>query len=52
MVLTNMQGDLLDWAERPFGFDPVAWDGDQLWALDTESRRICQIGRATQHATR
>ena len=47
MVRTNMNGDLLDWAERPFGFNPIAWDGQDLWVLDTSNRRLHLIERNT-----
>jgi hypothetical protein len=45
MVRSNMRGELLDWGERPFGFSPVAWDGERVWALDPEGQRICQVER-------
>ena len=36
---------LLDWGERPFEgrCNGMAWDGEHLWALDTENSRICLI---------
>jgi hypothetical protein len=46
LVRTNIEGELLDWGERPFGFAPVAWDGEHLWALDPENSRICVIRKA------
>ena len=46
MVRTNMRGELLDWGEKPFGFNPVAWDGEHLWVLDAKEKRICAIEKA------
>ena len=46
LVRTNMAGDLVGWGERPFGFEPVAYDGKNLWALDTKYKRICLIEKA------
>lgn len=46
LVKTNLHGELLDWTEQPFGFNPVAWDGEHLWALDPENSRICLIEKA------
>ena len=45
MVKTNAKGDLLDWAEQPFGFNPVAHDGEHLWVLEAEEKKIHQIER-------
>ena len=46
IIRTNLDGDLLDWGEKPFGFNPVAWDGKRLWALDPKNDRICQIEKS------
>ncbi|MHC4561398.1 MAG: YncE family protein [Planctomycetota bacterium] len=47
LILTNLDGELLEWGERPFGsLCPVAWDGRNLWALDNVNRRICIIEKA------
>jgi len=46
MVRLDMEGNLLDWGERPFGFNPVAWDGERLWALDPKSKRIHQVEKS------
>jgi hypothetical protein len=44
IVQCDVQGRLLDWGERPFaGYEGVAWDGEQLWAIDQASRRICAL---------
>jgi hypothetical protein len=42
---TSFEGKLLEWGEKPFNgrCDGLAWDGKQLWALDTEGKRICVI---------
>ncbi|MAF12088.1 hypothetical protein CMK11_16715 [Candidatus Poribacteria bacterium] len=48
VVRTNMRGELLDWGERPFGRNPLAWDGHVLWALDREHRRICVIEKRAE----
>jgi len=47
LVKSTPDGKMLDWAERPFGFQPVAWDGKNLWALDPDNKRICLIERAS-----
>ncbi|MHC5053846.1 MAG: YncE family protein [Planctomycetota bacterium] len=46
LVRTNMAGDLVDWGERPFGFEPVAFDGENLWALDSRYRRVCMLEKS------
>ncbi|MHC4561400.1 MAG: hypothetical protein ACYS8X_01355 [Planctomycetota bacterium] len=46
LVKSTSDGKLLDWAERPFGLNPVAWDGKDLWALDPGNRRVCLIEKA------
>jgi hypothetical protein len=51
LVRTNTQGELLDWGERPFGFNAVAWDGEHLWALDPEHRRICMVAKNSESWT-
>ena len=43
IVRTNLEGELLDWGEKPFDWPPIAWDGDNLWAIDREHKRICII---------
>ena len=47
LVHSTSDGKLLDWGERPFGFQPVAWDGEHLWALGPDNKRICLIERAS-----
>jgi hypothetical protein len=44
---SDLSGGLLDWAEWPFEghCDGLAWDGQLLWALDNEGRRVCAIER-------
>lgn len=39
---------LLDWAEKPFGHYTwgITWDGENLWALDGKSKRICLVEKA------
>ncbi|MHC4985526.1 MAG: hypothetical protein ACYTFO_05150, partial [Planctomycetota bacterium] len=46
LVKSTPDGEMLDWAERPFAFQPLAWDGQNLWALDPGNKRICLIERA------
>lgn len=38
-------GEVLEWGEKPFGEDTagIAHDGEHLWALDNEAKRICII---------
>jgi hypothetical protein len=40
-------GALVDWAEKPFGpaTAGIAWDGENLWALDGAQGRICIVRR-------
>ncbi len=46
IVKTSADGELLDWAERPFdGYEGVAWDGELLWAIDAAGGRICALER-------
>jgi hypothetical protein len=42
---TDDKGKLMEWGEKPFDgrCDGLAWDGKQLWALDSEAKRICVI---------
>jgi len=38
---------ILDWGEKPFpGLAGVAWDGQQLWALDGPGQRLCVIEKS------
>ena len=46
LVKTNMKGETLDWGERPFGFNAIAVDQKNLWALDAKSKFICKIEKA------
>ena len=43
IMWTNAQRELLDWGESPFGHSGIAYDGERLWALDKENKRICVI---------
>ena len=43
IIKTNLAGEFLDWGEKPFGNQDIAWDGDALWALDSANNRICLI---------
>jgi len=43
IMRTNAQRELLDWGETPFGHAGIAHDGQNLWALDPENKRICLI---------
>ena len=39
----------MDWGEKPVpGLGGVAWDGENLWVLDTENRRICITEKNTR----
>ncbi len=48
MVKTDPEGKLIDWGEKPFGRHTagICWDGENLWALDAETKRICVIEKA------
>ena len=48
LVQSDHDAKLLDLGEKPFGgrCDGLAWDGEDLWALDSEGRRICVIEKA------
>jgi len=48
IIRTSLSGRLLDWGEIPFedGCSGIAWDGENLWALDKNSTRISVIQRA------
>ena len=43
----NQAERLIDWAGAPFGEDTagLAWDGTNLWALDSKNHRISTIAR-------
>jgi len=45
MIKSDFEGRLLDWGEKPFGgaVHGIAWDGKQLWALDSTRKRICVV---------
>jgi len=43
IIKSDLGGRLLDWGGKPFGIQGLAFDGEQLWALDGEARRICAI---------
>ena len=45
IIKSNTSGKLLDWGDKPFGgaVRGLTWDGEQLWALDSETKRICVI---------
>jgi hypothetical protein len=47
LVKSGPSGQLLDWGEKPFpGLSGIAWDGRNLWALDSQPKRICVIEKA------
>jgi hypothetical protein len=62
IVKTDHSGRLLDFGDQPFfdgrgdnwrerlGIQGLACDGENLWALDAKSKRICVIERTTQAA--
>lgn len=43
VIHTNIDGELLAWAEKPFGNHCLAHDGERLWSIDGEARRICSL---------
>jgi len=43
VICTNLDGELIDWGESPFGNHCLAYDGKYVWALDNEKKRICAI---------
>jgi len=46
IIKTGLDGEFLEWGEKPFGNQDIAWDGDNLWALDSANGRICLIEKA------
>jgi hypothetical protein len=44
---SDLEGRLLDWGTKPFDGDlkGLAWDGDQLWALDTARGLVLALRR-------
>ena len=50
IIKSDLKGRLLDWGEKPFdgAIRGLAWDGEQLWALDAKAKRICVIEKATE----
>ncbi len=45
IIQSDLRGQLLDWGGKPFGIQGLTFDGNTLWALDGEKRRICAIER-------
>ena len=47
MIRSTPEGWFLDWAEKPFQGEcaGLAWDGQNLWALDAKEQRLCVIER-------
>lgn len=45
IVKSGFKGELLQWGEKPFDRrrEGLAWDGENLWALDNANHRICII---------
>ena len=50
VVRTNLDGELLDWGEGPFGNHCLAHDGEHVWALDNGKKRICAMEKATDRS--
>lgn len=48
LIKTSYDGELLDWGDQVFerGTAGLAFDGENLWALDGVNRRICVIEKA------
>lgn len=48
LIKTSYDGKLLDWGDQVFerGTAGLAFDGENLWALDGVNRRICVIEKA------
>jgi len=48
IIKSDLNGQLLDWGEKPFdgSVSGLAWDGERLWALDNQQKRICVIDKA------
>jgi hypothetical protein len=52
IIKTDLEGTFLDWGEKLFGNRDIAYDGKNLWALDTENNRICMIVKNVPDAER
>ena len=50
LIKTDVGGTLTDYGDLPFEREVqgIAHDGEQLWILDNQERRICAIDKATQ----
>jgi hypothetical protein len=49
LIQTGPDGRLLDWGEKPFwDVTGLAFEGEQLWALDGKNSRICTIEKSDQ----
>ncbi|MHC4249701.1 MAG: hypothetical protein ACYS9X_11300 [Planctomycetota bacterium] len=48
LVKLDANQRVLDWGENPFGEDAkgIAFDGENVWALDARYRRICMLEKA------
>jgi hypothetical protein len=48
IIKSDLNGQLLDWGEKPFdgSVSGLAWDGERLWALDNQQKRICVIKKS------
>ena len=45
-IKSDFDGGLLEWAGKPFErTGGLAWDGEQLWAIDSGAQRLCAIER-------
>ena len=47
LIKNSHKGKVLDWADKPFEgrCDGIAWNGNDLWALDAKTKRIGIIRR-------
>ena len=48
IIRSDLKGKLLSWGGHPFDVGGLAFDGQQLWALDAARHQICRIERVEQ----
>lgn len=46
LVCSDMEGNLVDWGEKPCRVAGIAFNGEDLYIHDADHRRICHIARA------
>ena len=43
IIKSDLEGKLLDWGDQPFPVKGLAHDGEYLWAIDGDNKRLCAL---------